>query len=175
MEPWQIIIYTLAALLLLYFIGMVYAWTTLASFRSKLKKQVDALAILFSEKKDILLSLYALYDEANVPLEKGDKTAAAKVRWLKTDSITDNDVENITHELNALENRLTLLSESESYIKLSEDFQTYTATLKDLDSNYHRIVAIYDSDLLGYDYWRKFPLYFLLFALFGFRKKKRLN
>lgn len=64
MEWWQILLYVLAVLILLYLVGFFFGLSSLLSFRKKLQKRLVALSVLFAEKKDILLSLYALFDEA---------------------------------------------------------------------------------------------------------------
>jgi hypothetical protein len=175
MQTWQIAIWILAIVVILYFLGFAYLLINLANFRSSLKKRVVALSVLFAEKKEILLLLYALYDKASVPLDDSDNDAAAKVRWLKADVVKDGDVEAIAQVLNNLQKRLTLLSESQSYIKQSEDFAGYMGSLKDLDFNYHRIVAVYNTDLNGYDYWRRVFLYRFIWKWIGFPEKKRLS
>jgi hypothetical protein len=171
----QIIVWVLAISLLLWAFWGIYCLFALLSFRDRMRNRLVGLSVLFSEKKDVLLSLNALFDRAKVPLEDADQDAAMKVRWLKTDVVKDEDVETINENLQHLQKRLALLSEEESYIKRDEDFEGYVNSLKDLDNNYHRIVALYNSDLTGYEYWRKRPLYFPIFWLFGLRAKKRLS
>lgn len=175
MHPEQVLYLVLVIVGLLYLAFFVVFLSFLLHFRSELKKNVVALSVIFAEKKDVLLSLYALFDNASVPLDDADKESAAKVRWLKTNVVKDYDAEKVSLALQDLQCRLTLLAENESYIKVSEDFQAYMSTLNDLDRNYHRVVAVYNTALNGYDYWRKALLYRFFFWLFGFRKKSRLS
>lgn len=175
MQPWQIVLWILVIVLLLYLLGFVYLLINLLNFRSSLQKKLVALSVLFALKKDVLLSLYALYDKASVPLDDADHDAAAKVRWLKTDVVSDDDVALITGTLNTLQKRLSFLSESQTYLKTGKDFQDYVDTIADLDANYHRVVATYNTDLNGYDYWRKVIIYRFWWGLFGLKAKKRLS
>lgn len=171
----SIALWIVSILALLYALWGIYCTVFLINFRDKMAKRLVALSILFEEKKEVLLSLYALYDKAKVPLDDADKDAAMKVRWLKAAIVKDDDVKSIVSTLSDLERRLTLLSEEESYIKESEDFVDYMATLADLEASYHRIAAAYNSDLLGYEYWRKRPLYRWIFFLCRFREKQRIS
>ena len=175
MRPEQVLYLILAIMGLLYLAFFVLIFCFLFHFRSELRKNLVALSVIFAEKKDVLLSLFALFDKASVPLDDADKESAAKVRWLKTNVVKDKEAESVAFSLNDLLRRLTLLAENESYIKVSEDFQAYRSTLEDLDKNYHRVVAVYNTALNGYDYWRKVFIYRLFFWLFGFRKKSRLS
>ncbi len=174
MEWWQILLYVLAVLILLYLVGFFFGLSSLLSFRKKLQKRLVALSVLFAEKKDILLSLYALFDEAHIRLDSAEKDGAAKVRWLKTQVLKEEDVAEVAETLNFLQKRLTLLAESESYIKAGDDYRFFSSILQDLDTNYRRIVAVYNTEVNGYEYWRRAPIYFPLFWLCGFRKRQRL-
>jgi hypothetical protein len=54
------------------------------------------------------------------------------------------------------------------------EFITFTDTLADLDANYRRTAAIFNSDVEGYEYWRKSPLFRFWFWIDGFRPMNRL-
>ena len=175
MQWWQIVLYILAMAGLLYLIGFFFCLSGLLAFRKKLQKRIIALSVLFAEKKDILLSMYVLFDKAAAHLDSVEKDSAAKVRWLKTQVIKEAEVEEVSSILNDLQKRLTLLAEAESYLKAGEDFQVFSSALKDLDANYRRIVAVYNSEVSGYEYWRRSLLFFVLFWLCGFKKRNRLS
>jgi hypothetical protein len=145
------------------------------AFRKKLKKRIIALSVLFAEKKDLLLSMYALFDKAAAHLDSVEKDSAAKVRWLKTQVVKEAEIEEVDSILNDLQKRLTLLAEAESYLKAGEDYQVFSSALKDLDANYRRIVAVYNSEVSGYEYWRRSPFFFILFWVCGFRKRNHLS
>ncbi len=175
MQWWQILLYVLAVIGLLYLISFFYCLSNILAFKEKLKKRLIALSVLFAEKKDILLSMYALFDKAAAHLDSAEKDSAAKVRWLKTQATKEKEVEEVSQTLNDLQKRLTLLAEAESYLKAGEDYLVFSSALKDLDANYRRIVAVYNSEVSGYEYWRKTPFFFVLFWLCGFRKRNRLS
>lgn len=174
MEWWQILIWILALIGLMYGAGFFYCLSLLLAFRKKLSKRFVALSVLYSEKRDILLSLYAVCDAAGVKFESSLKESAAKVRWLKTNILKEEDAEMVALTLDALEKRLFILAQSEAGLRTNADYQNYTSTLRDIDANYRRIIAVYNSDVTGYEYWRKTPLFFIPFWFCGFRKKKRL-
>jgi hypothetical protein len=175
LTPEQTAILITAIVVFLYVLFFILFLIFLLHFNRELKKNAVALTVIFAEKKDVLLSLYALYDKASVPLDDADKEATAKVRWLKTNVLKGSEIEAVAQDLSMLQRRLTLLAENETYIKRSEDFQAYKNTLGDLDVNYHRVVAVYNRALNGYEYWRKVLLYRLWFWLLGFRKRARLS
>jgi hypothetical protein len=80
----------------------------------------------------------------------------------------------VTTLLNDFQRRLSLLWARRTLHPKSSDILLHEFSLKDLENNYHRIVAAYNTDLNGYEYWRKRPIYRWLTWLFGFRKRERL-
>jgi hypothetical protein len=175
MDPrWQVVIWLLALMGLLYLFFAIYTIIVLFDFKGKLRKRLVALSILFAEKKEILLALYTLYQKAKLPLEGDIVRLRYQVAALQTEPQNEKEAMDITILLNEFQRRLSLLSEEERYIQKSGDFLSYMNTLKDLENNYHRIVAAYNTDLNGYEYWRKRTVYCWLTWLFGFRKRQRL-
>lgn len=163
-----------AVIFLAYAFGAVYVIGNLFYFRGRLSKKLVALGVLFAEKKDILLSVFQLFEQARLPIEELDRESCSRVRWLKTEIVREKDVMAVNETLGNLEKRLTLLAENEPYIKQSEELGTLLATLKDVDVSYRRIVNVYNADVAGYMYWKKFLIYRWLSFLFGFGKKERI-
>jgi len=175
MNGLRILYWVLAILGLLYLLGFSLCLFSLADFSSRLKKRLNALAILFSEKRDVLLSLDAYYRKTGLTYSSADKEALAFVSAVPSKNIKDIDVKATHDTLASLEKRLRYLGDSNSWIQQGDEFAPMMSLLSDLSSNYRRIIAVYNSDLLGYEYWRKQPLYRLWFFLLGFRAKKRLS
>lgn len=175
MNGWYIFYWVLAIILLLYIVGLVYSLFSLLDFSGRLKKRLNAFAILFSEKREVILSLDAYYRKAGLQYSQADREALAFVSAIPSRNLKDYEVRSIQETLFALEKRLRYLGDSNEWVKQSDDYSSMMSLLSDLTNNYHRVVAIYNRDLLGYEYWRKQPLYFIWFYLFGFRGKKRLS
>jgi sulfur carrier protein ThiS len=172
--PWQIVVWIGALLGLVYLFFAIYTIIVLFDFREKLRKRLVALSVLFAEKKEILLSLYGLFHKAKLPLNAEIIALRDQVAGLNTEVTNEKQVLAAVALLNDFQRHLLLLAEDERYIQKSPDFTSYANFLKDLENNYHRIVAAYNTDLNGYEYWRKRAIYIWLTWIFGFRKRQRL-
>jgi hypothetical protein len=168
------LIWIVTLLGLAYLFLAIYTIIVLVDFKGKLRKRLVALSVVYAEKKDVLLSLYALYQKAKLPLDNDVKLAKKDVVSLTTEAEDEEQSMAIVGALNVFQRRLSLLGEEERYIQKSPDYVSYMNSLKDLDNNYHRIVAAYNADLAGYEYWRKRLIYRWLTWLLGFRKRERL-
>lgn len=172
---WRIFALVVTIMLVLYLIGFFYCFALLHSFKKKLKKRIVGVSIVFSEKKELLLALDAYYRDAKMEYEEEDLACVREVASLNNGRIKEADIPYYRDSLQKLEKRLRFKADSNSWIKAGSDYETMTSFLTDLNKNYRRIVAIYNSDLLGYEYWRRRWPYHYLFVLLGFRKKERLN
>jgi|LAHS01.1.fsa_nt_gb hypothetical protein len=159
---------------LAYLFLAIYTIIVLVDFKGKLRKRLVALSVVYAEKKEILLSLYALYQKAKLPLDNEIKLAKKDAVSLSTEAEDEEQSMAIVNSLTVFQRRLSLLGEEERYIQQSRDYVSYMNSLKDLDNNYHRIVAAYNADLAGYEYWRKRYIYRWLTWALGFRKRDRL-
>ena len=175
MEWWQVLLYILAILALIWLGLLAFDISSLLSFRAKLEKRTVAFSVLFVEKKDILLTIYAMFDEKKAEFSSSLNKAAAQVRWMKLETLKGDEIENNVFLLNDFEKRLALLGHKYPLFEGDKDYEIYWATIQDLNANYRRNVANYNSEVLGYEYWRRFIVFRPLTYLFGFREKKRLN
>lgn len=167
----QILLYAFSIFLVIYVFVFFYALESLITFRSRLKKRTLAISLLLSEKKDVLLSMLALM-EKDIK-DESTKEEATQVRWLKVNKLQAKEIENCLNLLSSLQKRLVLFANNNEHGK-SEEFLEYFDILNDLDANYRKTAAIYNSDLLGYEYWRKTPLFRFWFFVFRFKEIKRL-
>jgi hypothetical protein len=172
--PLRITIWVLCILALVYFLWFLYGLVSIRGFAERMKRKLKASAILFASKRDLLLSLLALCKKSGIDLPENENEKATKARWTKFEIRKAEDVELISKELSDFEKQLMRSASSKEAVYNSPEFTALKEPLDDVNANYRRLVATYDSDLVGYDYWRKSPLFRVLFFLLGFRKKKRL-
>lgn len=174
MSSLSIFLYVLAVLLVLYLGFFVYVLMSLLSFQGKLNKRLIAFSVLLREKKDVLSTLYNLLDEKGVSIDTLTKESCAKMCWLKIDSLKENELHTVSSTISDLQKRLTLLVSLDDALSKDEEVLRLLSALIDIDGNYRRITATYNSEIIGYEYWRKMWLYSWFFFLVGFRKRNRL-
>ncbi len=171
MEWWQILLYAISITLILYMIGFFYALECISTFKEKIRKKTLAISILLSEKKDVLQSLFSLMK--NDIQDKSILDSYEKVNSLNLDKLESKDIELSLIILTTLQKQLIMFANSTEY-KDNENYLTYHDILNDLDTNYRKMTAVFNSDITGYDYWRKTPLFRGLFHIFRFKEINRL-
>lgn len=172
---WNVFYWVLGILALIYIFLLIFTLSFLLSFKGRLKRKTTAFLVLLSEKKEVLLSLVSLYQELGAHYEEADLEWIRKVTLIEKKKIKGSDIVPLNATLSNLEKRLRYIASSNKSLQENENFISLISLLDDLNSNYRRMVATYNSDLVGYEYWRKQPLYRGWFFLFGFRKKERIH
>ena len=105
--------------------------------------------------------------------DKSILTSLEMVNSLYLEKLKCQDIEHAIAILTNLQKQLVMFANSNGYSN-NEDYKTYFGLLTDLDMNYRKMTAVFNSDITGYDYWRKTPLFRGLLYIFGFRGVKRL-
>lgn len=174
MTPTQIAILLSVIAAAIFFSGLAFVFSRVLFFKESLKKRLIAANVLFSETREVLLSLYREFKNAGVNFSNDDEEMTTKVRWLKTDVSDEGDVERIALLLAAYEKRLSFLAANHPWVRKGEEYESLKEALHDLNVNYRRIVAVYNSDVLGFNYWRTFLVYRPLFWVLGYKKANPL-
>lgn len=175
MEAYQIIILVALLLLFLYVGAFLLILSNSLSFSRKLRKRAQAMLILVCEKQEILLSWFELFEKETASLPEEDLHAIS--------SLKDINLKNPSHEewvsslalLKEVQMRLGFLSEEMDLGASGKEKASYVSALHDLDFNYRQSSAVYNADVVAYNYWISIPGFSWLLFLFGFRKKKALN
>lgn len=173
-EAWQIWLLVILIILSLYLIGFIYVFSRIRHFSKSMNLRIKSISVILVEKKDVLLTLLAVYDEEGVRLDSAENKAAQKVRWVKVEVKDEKEVLEIVETFSVLQKRLSYLAEANRHLKEDRSYQIHKSALDDLDSNYRRIVALYNHDVTLYDYWRKTFLYRPIFSLLHLKKWERL-
>ncbi len=154
---------------------LAYGSSKISYFRRSVKRRLQALAVIYSQKRNVLLALSKSYADCGIVLSGKDEEAITKVRWLLTDTKDREEALAAEETLNALEKRLSFLSATNPFVDKGHEIALLKETLGELEFNLRRIVAGYNSDVLGYNYWRAFWPYRYIYFLCRLPYLKQLS
>ena len=148
MQWYEILLVILAILFTIYIAGFALAWHQISYFNRRLKDTLVAIKTLLSEKRDVLLSLYALYEEQGLIEDDSKRDLATKVRWLEISSKDNEQTEAESAILEDLKRYLMVIGTRKSVS--GRESASLRENLRDLDSNYRKALARYAYDVKGY-------------------------
>ncbi len=174
MKPWQVLVLIGAIVLTLYVVLNVFVLHKVIASSAKLKQRQNALSIILSEKKEVLLSQIEGFRSVKVNIRDTDEEVFEKIRALELDTLKAEEVHDVAVLLRDGQSRFNYLSGKNPWATKTNEYDTFTLTGKDLDSNYHRAVMAYNTDLTAYNYWNSIPLCHWIPFLLGYRKRERI-
>ncbi len=175
MQPYQIIILVLLLVAFVYVGAFLLILSNSLAFLRKLNKRKAASMVFLSEKQEVLLAWFDLFEKEGMHLSAEDEALRAKVAAIDSKVASQAQWNEDISLLKNAQMRLGALSNETSFGSSEKEKDAYVSTLGDLDANYRQSSAIYNADVVGFNYWISIPGFNWLLFLFGFRKRKSLN
>lgn len=141
-------------------------------FRKRLRKLSTPLNLLLYERRDALLALVALLDENRVRVPEADRKALdllERIDDFQALSKKERD-RRVLGFVHAAHNIITI-GERRKKVASMPSFKTLIERLAGIDDVYRQKSALYNSRVLGYNYWSNMITCRHLFRLFGLKKK----
>lgn len=168
---WQWAIFVAVIALAIYVIFFVIVLSFSLVFKKKISKRILAINLLLTQRHDVLFLIDKLF------VSNGIKIQPYVAGYLRDSThFDDGDIDKKTRDemrenLNRASQAFMYLADQNEIIKNNPNFIDYCKTLNELDDSYRQNVAIYNSDITGYNYWVNFIGYRFLLRLFKLKKK----
>ncbi len=174
MEWYQVLLLILiiiAGLIILYaIVDIIFVFTFIRIF----KKHNKALQVFLSNKYDNIAKLLSACQAHNLAIKTELLSAFNKIDKRTFINQESSDCHDARLTLSALRDELLFLIEANN-LPLDEDVIQIKNNVLELDSNYRTLIAMYNADVLGYNYWiNVFPARYV-YKLLGWRKKQIIN
>lgn len=175
MQPYQIILLIVVILLFVYIAALVYSFSSCIDFKSRLRKKNKAIALIYAEKKEALLSLYALFVKEDVSFEDEDDEAISSLEDYEFSGKSPAELIEGAKKLQKAQGRLSFIAQSNRWAIKNKEYENYKETMEDLDVNLRQVSASYNADVAAYNYWISIPTCSWLPFIFGHRKVDPLH
>ncbi len=173
MEKWiWLLIFIVGALITLYILLFVVVISFSLLFKRKIAKRVVAINLLLTQRHDVLLLIDKLFLSNGVPVQSYVTGYIRDSINYSTKELSKDERDNLINNLNKATQAFMYLADQHEEIKNNVEFAEYCKTINELDTNYRQNIAIYNSDITGYNYWVCFVGYKWLLKMFGLKKKE---
>ena len=175
METWQIILLIISIIIVLYIILFVTNIVFIFSFKSILRKHNKSLSVILNTKYDNLKRLVLILEKHQVEL---DKDLVDKLNSLNPKDFAKQytkECKEARDVLSQLRNNITYISTLYPNLEKHNEFQLAKDNVIELDDVYRINIAMYNADVLGYNYWIRFLPFRYVFLLFKLKKKDLIS
>ena len=170
---WGFILLIVAASLLgIFFLAFFVSLFFYHIFAKKLKKDSVAINLLLNQRYELMNQFLDLLKKHNVSVSKEDARSISRLERIADFQLLikqDRD-ERVLSFVHSSHNIITLCETNESVMKDS----TYTDLLlqfNDIEESYRQKTALYNSNILGYNYWVNVPVVSIFFKMAKKRSK----
>lgn len=168
---WNIVISVLIYIAGLYIAMFIFNLVCLLWFRNSLHTHSKSMTVTLNTKFNNIKKLFSIMEKLGVKID--DKYAEI----MKTIDV-ENMKRQYTPECKKVREDLTYLREEainlarhQKNLEKNKEFTTAKNNVLEMDEVYRMIVACYNADVLGYNYWIKFLPNRWIFKIFKVREK----
>lgn len=171
MRDYQIIILVASILVFAYLALFSFVFSHVLDFRRNLKRRELALAIIESEQVNTLSSIDDLFKSEGVSYTAEEAALLSSLSSLSFDKPTHALVIESQERIKQAKSTLSYLALSNKWAEKAERYQGLVDVYADLERFYRQNVALYNSDVEAYNYWRSIPGYRPIFHILGFKSR----
>ncbi|MCR4879419.1 MAG: hypothetical protein K5906_00465 [Bacilli bacterium] len=156
MEAWEITLLVIGITLAIMILFIITDVTFILSFRSIFKKHNAALGLMLHVKYDNTKKLIDCLNKNQVTVPY---RYIEVVNRIKTESFSNqesSDCLQAREDLTYLRNELVLLTNSSENLAKNMELKRAKDAIVEMDANYRKLIAMYNADVLGYNYWINF-------------------
>lgn len=161
-----------AALYVLFFIVVVFI---IYKFNKRLTKRREALRLLLAQRKDITLSLFQLASKEKIAITTAVRLKMSELSNKEIGLLNDHEIIEYSPTLEKIAKLVTDMIDGHKSLKKSEEYAQFKKELIELDEIKRQHIAIYNSDVNGYNYWIRLKSYRRILLALNFSEKKRLE
>ena len=174
MTTTEIIIIVFGVIGGLYLLLMILDLIFVFSFRSIFKKHNTALGVMLHTKYDNIKKIIELLNKLNItiPFEYIEVLNSIDANSFKDQELPE--CVKARNDLAYLKNELVFMIKNDEILSKNLELKRAMDAVVEMDSNYRTLVAMYNADVLGYNYWINFLLTRYLKYIFKFKKKQMI-
>lgn len=141
-------------------------------FRTVLNKHSKGMTLILNTKYENTKKLFDLMQKYNVPIEEKVLTALKEVNPQLFKVHDTEEAEKERNLLSYLRDEASFIANKNKEVLDKPDFQLAKSNILELDAQYRSNIAMYNADVLGYNYWISFLPCRFVFKIFKVKKKK---
>lgn len=170
---WAFVVVVIVAVLLgIFILTLIVSSIFTNVFKRQLKQNSSALNLLLSQRYEVVSEIVQILKKHNIEVSSDDIKAINKlerVNDFQTLLKSDRDLRVLSF-IHSTHNIITLCESSEEVMK-DPSYSDILIRFNDLEESYREKTALYNSNVLGFNYWINVPVVKYIFRLFKLRNK----
>ena len=157
--------------LLLLFVNLIFV----ASFSSIFKKHKRAVPVVLYSKYESLNSLVSIMKQSGINIDNRFVAILSDISSQDFSEPGSQQFEKVKNTLSYLRDELMFVANQHPELKDDFEFNQVKKNINDTDIQYRSTVAMYNADVLGYNYWISFLPCRFVFLMFRVKPKEIIS
>lgn len=175
MEAWQIVLIVFGSILGTELLFILVDTIFVLSFRGIFKKHNAALGLMLHVKYDNTKKLIECLNKNKVEVPQRYYEALNRIQVSSFNNQDLPECLQARNDLAYLRNELVLLTNSSEALSKHNELKRAKEAIVEMDANYRTLIAMYNADVLGYNYWINFlPTKYLKY-IFKLKEKQIIS
>ena len=175
LEWYEILIIVIGSFVLLYVLGFIVNLAFVATFKRKINEHRKAITIVLTQKKEALLNLVLIMEKSDSKLDPRFFALLQAIDENYFSKIYSIETKKARETLSYVRQELAGISNKSNDLQKNEEFKLSIASINSLDEQFRVLLASYNADIIGYNYWIAFKPYRYLFLLNKTEKKDLIS
>jgi hypothetical protein len=171
MKWYEALILLIAVLAALYALGFIMNLGFVMTFKRKLYKHRKAITVLLVQKKESLLNLINTMNKNDFSLDEKYIDILDGIDINSFEKIYSNEAKKNRDSLSYVRQTLLGLANKKSTFIKNGEYILLLNLINSIDEQFRYLIAAYNADVIGYNYWINFKPYRYIFILSRTEKK----
>lgn len=169
--PLNITLTVIIAIVALWLLAFLIAELFILFFKSALRRHSKSMMVLLNAKYENLQKVYDLFKEYNVEVDPKLVETLNKIDVKTFEKQDSKEAEEARNLLAYLRDEANYIANRNKDLLEKPDFAIARNNVLELDIQYRNNIALYNADVLGYNYWIAFLPVRFIFKIFKAKKK----
>lgn len=170
-----VILFVVLGLITLYLLIVIMDAIFVGSFLGLFDRHKKAMVVCLNLKYDNINKLYAILRSHKVEFDEKFNSLLCEIQRNDFDNPESEACKRSDHNLTFLKDEILYILRREKDLEKHEEIKAAKENVILLDTQYRSRVAVYNADILGYNYWISFFPTRWIWLMFKFRKKDIIN
>lgn len=159
------------SIFILYFLLFILVLIFVLTFRKIMKQHRKSLMILMNIKRENVIKILEIFMGLNIDINPLIIEKLKQIDIAKFMTPEDPETKEVMELLSSVRDQTFLLHEQHAVLNENKDYLKAKANILEIDKVYRTKVAMYNADVLGYNYWIKFLPTRFIFTIFKCKEK----
>jgi len=175
LQWYEILIIILGSIIFIYVLGFIVNLGFVTTFKRKINQHRKAIIIILTQKREALFNLIEIMEKNGLNVDPRYFALLQDIDIKIFEAFYSLEAKKSRETLSYVKQDLIGIANKSASFQKNEEYKLSALSIASLDEQFRYLVAVYNADVIGYNYWIKFKPYAYIFLLNKSEKKDLMS